>query len=65
MTTPTLMDIPIKNYLSHFRRYYPGILEWYSDIKSEIGTGRRSLFVSQNGPEIEGLAIIKNGVRAK
>ncbi|MBI4470503.1 MAG: GNAT family N-acetyltransferase [Acidobacteria bacterium] len=60
-----LMNYLIRQYLRSFRRYYPGILEWYSGLTQEFSTGRRSLLVSWKGPEIQGLAITKNGERAK
>lgn len=56
---------PVASYLSHFRRYYPGILEWYSGLKEELLSGRRSMFVSSNASEVQGLAITKNGPSGK
>jgi hypothetical protein len=55
----------VTSYLTHFRRYYPGILEWYSGIKEGFSIGRRGMFISWSGHEIQGLAITKNGPRAK
>lgn len=55
----------VASYLTHFRQYYPEILEWYSGIKDEFSIGRRGLFISWSGHEIQGLAITKNGPRAK
>lgn len=55
----------IARYLTHFRHYYPGILEWYSRAEAEIASGRRSVFVLWNGSDVEGLAITKNDRRAK
>ena len=58
-------DLPMVGYLNHFRCYYPGILEWYSGLKDELLSGRRSVFVFRKGSEIQGLAITKNGSSAK
>jgi|GEM_PF-5551387 len=60
-----LTDFQIKSYLINFRRYYPGIIEWYDRIKEEVVSGRRSIFTSWQGSEIHGLAITKNGVKSK
>ena len=55
----------VARYLANFQRYYPGILEWYSGLQNEFVTGRRGMFVSWNGMEVQGLAITKNGRSAK
>lgn len=60
-----LIDFSVINYLSHFQRYYPGIVEWYDRIKNEVVSGRRSVFASWTGSEIQGLAITKNGINSK
>src|SRR5215211_3678384 len=59
------MSSSITRYLAHFRYYYPEILEWYSRVEAELASGRRSVFVLWNGSEVEGLAVTKNGHRAK
>jgi len=48
-----------------FRRYYPGILEWYSGLRDALLSGQKRMFVSRSGHEIQGLAITKNGYNAK
>src|SRR5215211_91998 len=58
-------DLPITGYLRNFQYYYPEILEWYSRLREEIVSGRRSVFMSLKGCEIQGLAITKNGPKAK
>jgi hypothetical protein len=60
-----LFDLLITDYLRNFRCYYPEILDWYSRLTDEILSGRRSIFVSRKGCEIQGLAITKNGTKAK
>lgn len=65
MTVFDHLDIPLASYLSHFRSYYPGILEWYSSLQGDLLTGRRSVFLSRKGTEVQGLAITKNGPHAK
>ena len=65
MTRFNSMDVPLSNYLNEFRFYYPGILEWYSRLESDLLTGRRNLFAICRRSTIEGLAITKNGAKAK
>ncbi|MGE0827263.1 MAG: GNAT family N-acetyltransferase [Candidatus Binatia bacterium] len=65
MSLPFQLDSFIVRYLAHFRGYYPGILEWYSGLEEEFASGRRQQFVSWNGADVQGLAITKNGDRAK
>ena len=59
------MSSPVARYLAGFRRYYPGILEWYSGLVDGLATGSRKMFVSWNQTGVQGLAIAKNGYRAK
>lgn len=65
MTGSELISARIEQYLVNFRRYYPGILEWYSGLRGGFSTGHRRMFVSWDGSNVDGLAITKNGVRAK
>jgi GNAT superfamily N-acetyltransferase len=65
MTRFNIMDVPLSNYLNEFRFYYPDILEWYSRLQSDLLTGRRNLFAICRRSTIEGLAITKNGAKAK
>ncbi len=65
MSRSDLMSSPVERYLTNFRRYYPGILEWYSGLEDEFTSGRRRMFVSWNGSDVHGLAITKNGYKAK
>lgn len=65
MSHSDLISSPIGRYLTHFRMYYPGILEWCSRLKDGFATGQRKMFVSWSGSDISGLAITKNGCRAK
>jgi ribosomal protein S18 acetylase RimI-like enzyme len=65
MTVFDLLDLPLTRYLDHFRCYYPGILEWYSSLQEDLLNGRRSVFLSRKGTEVQGLAITKNGSHAK
>ncbi len=55
----------IIRYLTHFRHYYPEILDWYSRVEAGIASGHRSVFVLWNGSDVEGLAVTKNGYKAK
>lgn len=59
------MSHQVARYLAHFRHCYPEILEWYSRVEAELESGRRSVFVLRNGSDIKGLAITKNGHKAK
>jgi len=59
------MSTAVRGYLSHFRHYYPGILEWFSQVESGITTGQRRVIVAWSGTDVAGLAITKNGLRAK
>ena len=65
MGMQTDRDPSIAQYLMRFRRYYPGILEWYSGLRDALLSGQRSMFVSKRGHEIQGLAITRNGCNAK
>jgi len=65
MSRSDLMSSPIVRYLANFRRYYPGILEWFSGLEDGLANGRRRMFVSWSGPSVHGLAITKSGHRAK
>lgn len=56
---------PIAQYLANFQRFYPGIMDWYSGVKCDFALGRRKMFMVCNGSKILGLAITKNGYRAK
>ena len=60
-----LISAHIAPYLANSRRYYPGIFEWYFGLEDGFVSGRRGMFVSWNGPDVHGLAITKNGQRAK
>lgn len=60
-----LISARIGQYLENFRRYYPGILEWYFGLGGGFASGRRRMFVSWKGPDVHGLAITKNGHKAK
>lgn len=55
----------VGQYLQRFRRYYPGILDWYAKVQNEFTSGRRRMFFSWNGAIVEGLAITKNTRDAK
>ncbi len=65
MSRSNLINSPITRYLDNFRRYYPGILEWYSGLEPGFASGERRMFVSWNGSNVDGLAITKNKQRAK
>jgi ribosomal protein S18 acetylase RimI-like enzyme len=56
----------ISDYLTSFSEYYPSIDLWCSKVLREVPSGRRSVLalVSAAGT-IDGLAITKNGARAK
>ena len=60
-----LTNFRIRRYLDNFRRYYPGILDWYSSLEEGISNGQRKIFISWNRSKIQGLAITKNGNKAK
>lgn len=55
----------VARYLSHFRVYYPEILEWHAKLQDDLVTGCRRMFVLWDGMDVGGLAITKNGRRAK
>lgn len=55
----------VAQYLANFRRFYPGIMEWYFGLHNEFASGRRRMFASWNRSGIRGLAITKNGDSAK
>ena len=55
----------LRGYLSQFRRYYPGILEWCSRVEAGVSTGQRAVFIAMDQEEVAGLAITKNGHAAK
>jgi hypothetical protein len=57
--------LSIARYLTYFRCHYPGILEWFSGLENELANGRRRILVSWKGSEVQGLAITKNGPKAK
>ena len=65
MSRSDLISSPIAQYLVNFQRYYPGILEWYSGLGNGFASGHRRMFVLWNGSDVQGLAITKNGHRAK
>jgi GNAT superfamily N-acetyltransferase len=56
---------PIVEHLANFQGYYPGILEWFAGLKDELNNGRRTIIVCWDGRKIDGVAITKNGLRAK
>jgi len=56
---------PIAQYLANFQRFYPGIMDWYAGLGCDFTNGRRKMFMVWNGSKILGLAISKNGYRAK
>ncbi len=56
---------PIAQYLANFQRFYPGIMDWYAGLGCDFTNGRRKMFMVWNGSKILGLAITKNGYRAK
>ncbi len=55
----------VKQYLAHFKKYYPGILEWFPRVQNELASGKRSMFIASDGSDILGLAITKNSPNAK
>jgi ribosomal protein S18 acetylase RimI-like enzyme len=60
-----LISAHVAQYLANFRLYYPGIFEWYFGLEDDFASGQRRMFVSWNGSNVDGLAITKNGHRAK
>lgn len=58
-------DAPMARYLAYFRGYYPEILGWYARLAGDVASGRRTILVSWDGGEIQGLAIAKHGLHAK
>lgn len=57
--------LSVGKYLSQFEEYYPDILAWFSVVKKELREGKRQIFAVVFDSEIQGLAITKNGQRAK
>lgn len=56
---------PVREYLQGFSHLYPGIGDWYARIRPEFGTGSRSLITLVDNGRIQGVAITRNGLRAK
>jgi len=65
MSRADLIHSSVAAYLANFRIFYPGISEWYFRLVEGFASGRRRMFVSWDGPSVDGLAITKNGHRAK
>lgn len=55
----------LTEYLLGFRNLYPEIDTWLSKLYTELPSGRRTIWVVSNHGCIDGLAIVKNGRRAK
>lgn len=64
-TLTTAWPDPVAEYLQGFSHLYPKIGDWYSRIRPEFGTGARSLIALVANGRIEGVAITRNGLRAK
>jgi len=62
---PTGASEQVRKYLVDFSHLYPGIEDWYERIRPEFSTGARSLVALKLNGAICGIAITRNGERAK
>lgn len=64
ISRPETSDL-VRKYLVDFSYLYPGIEDWYERIRPEFATGARSLIAIKLNGAVRGVAITRNGERAK